>query len=108
MSRTHNELSEVLVTVKPKDAARKPTTPTTASYRIDDCLSGRELVAWTVLTPAETMTITVPASVNAIIDSTRSTPEEKVVSLEFDKGLLTQHTAEYFYRIRNLRFAQVT
>jgi len=108
MSRTHNELSEVLVTVKPCDASGNSATPTTASYRIDDCLTGNELVAWTVLTPAATMTITVPASVNAIINNDRSSPEEKVVTLEFDKGLSTQHYAEYFYRVRNLRFAQVT
>ncbi len=108
MSRTHNELSEVLVTVKPCDASGNSVTPTTASYRIDDCLTGRELVAWTVLTPAATMTITVPGSVNAIINSDRSTPESKVVTLEFDKDLATQHYADYFYRVKDLSFAQVS
>ena len=107
MSRTHNELSEVTVTVKPCNPAGVNTAPTTASYRIEDCLTGRELVAWTVLTPAATMTITVPGSVNAIINQDLSRPEEKKVHLEFDKGLSTAHYAKYFYRVRNLGLAGV-
>lgn len=108
MSKTHNELSEVTVTVKPCNAAGVATAPTTASYRIDDCLTRNELVAWTTMTPSTEMTITVPGTVNAIINNDRTTPEKKVVTVEFDKGLSTQHYAEYFYRVKNLGFAQVT
>ncbi len=61
MSRTHNELSAVTITVQPLDGSGVPTTPTTASYRIDDCRSQRQLVPWTVLAPSSDITIIVPA-----------------------------------------------
>ncbi len=108
MSRTHNELSPVTVTVTPKDSNGDATTPTTARYRVDDCRSGKELVDWTALTPSTSMTIVIPGSVNAIINNDRSTPEIKTVTLQFDKDLTTESFSEYTYRVKNLSFAQVT
>ena len=107
MSRTHNELSVVEVTVKPLDNAGNATTPTTVRYRIDDCLTKNELVAWTSLTPSTEMTIAIPASVNAIINSNRATPEVKVITVEIDKDLTTQHFEEYTYKVKDLNFAQI-
>lgn len=107
MSRTHNELSQVIVTVQPLDSAGAPTIPTTARYRVDDCRTNKQLVNWTSLTPSLSMQITIPGSVNAIIDSDRSTPEVKTVTVELDKDLTTQHFAAYNYRVKDLNFAQV-
>ena len=107
MSKTHNELSQVIVTVCPKDADDNPVVPTTASYRVDDCRTNNELVAWTALTPATSITITIPGSVNAIINNDRSSPERKVVRVEFDKGLATMNYQKYFYRVKNLGIGQV-
>lgn len=107
MSRTYNELSQVIVTASPKDSNGDPTTPTTARYRIDDCRSGTEMVDWTSLTVSTSMTITIPGSVNEIINSDRRTPEVKTVTVELDKDLTTQLFAEYTYRIQDLNFAQV-
>jgi len=109
VSRTHNELVEVTVTAKPEDTTGKPFTPTTARYRVDDCETGNELVDWTaIVTPSTSMQITVPATANAIINTTRTTPEPKVVTLNTDKDLSSQHYEQYFYGIKNLQFAQLT
>ena len=107
MSRTHNELSQVIVTVEPKDVDGKAVIPTTAEYRIDDCRSGKQLVDWTALTPAAVMTINIPGSVNAIIDSTRNTPEIKTVTVRIDNGLTGQNFSQYTYGVQDLGFAQV-
>ena len=107
MSRTHNELSQVIVTVRPLDSNGDATTPTTARYRVDDCRTRKELVDWTSLTPSTQMTIVIPGSANAIINSDRRTPEVKTVTVELDKDLTTQLFAEYTYRIQDLNFAQV-
>lgn len=107
MSRTHNELSQVTVTVNPKDSNGDATTPTTARYRVDDCRTSKQLVDWTSLSPSTAMTIIIPGSANAIINSDRSTPEIKTVTVELDKDLATQHFAEYTYGIKDLNFAQV-
>lgn len=107
MSKTVNELSQIIITAKPKDTANQPYTPTTARYRVDDCLTQKQLVGWTTLTPSPSMEITIPGSVNAIIGSRRN-PEPKVVTVNTDKGLATEHNEEYTYRVKDLKFAQKT
>ena len=81
----------------------KPFTPTTARYRLDDLASSTEMIAWTDLTVGETMTILVPATANAIIDSARAT-EERVVTVQTDYGTSVQTSAEKIYRVYNLYF----
>jgi len=98
----------VTVTVEPKNSSGDATTPTTARYRVDDCRTGNELVAWTTLTPSTSMIIVIPGSKNSIINSNRLTPEVKTVTVQFDKDLTTQSFSEYTYGIKDLGFAQVT
>lgn len=106
MGKIHNELSEVTVTVTPIDVVGDPYTPTTARFRLDDCLTEDELIPWTTIdSPSISMQITIPGSINAIIGS-RRTPEPKILTVNTDQGLQTQHFAEYEYRIRDLKFAQ--
>ena len=108
MSRTHNELSQVIVIAEPLDSNGVATTPTTARYRVDDCRTKKQLVDWTSLTPSTSMTIIVPGSANAIINSDRKTPEIKTVTVNLDESLATQHFAQYTYGVQDLGFAQVT
>lgn len=105
MSRTHNELSQVTVTASPLDTTGTAYTPTTARYKVTDCRSEDVIVAWTTLTPATSMQIVIPGSVNTIKDDTRTT-EDKVVTVNTDKDLTTQHYQEYQYRIKNLKFVK--
>ena len=108
MSRTINEKTGITVTVRPKDTTGTAYTPTTARYRVDDCRSGKELVAWTtIVTPSTAMPITIPGTANAILNSDRKTPETKVLTVNTDEGLSTQHYEEYKYRVKDLGFAQV-
>ena len=108
MSRAFNELSEVSVTARPLDADNNAYAPVTARYRVDDCRTGKELVDWTTISvPSTAMVITIPGSANAIIDERRRTPEKKIVTLNTDNGLSTQHFAEYTYGVKDLKFAQI-
>ncbi len=107
MSRTHNELSQVVVTVIPLNTAGVAYAPTTVRYRLDDCKTGKQLVAWTAGTPSTSIQITIPGTANAIIGSNRTTPESKVLTVNTDKDLSTQHYEEYIYRVKDLGFAQV-
>ena len=108
MSRTHNELSQVTVTARPLDTTGTPYVPTTARYRVDDCKTGQQLVAWTtIVTPSTAMQITIPGTANSIISSSRKTPESKILTINTDEGLSTQHYEEYLYRVKDLGFAQV-
>lgn len=103
--RFHNEESRVVITVEPFDLNKDPYTPTTARYRVDDCRSNNEMVDWTSLTPSTSMEITIPGTLNTIIED-RNRKETKVVTVNTDNGLSTQHNSEYEYGIRNLKFIE--
>ena len=103
--KQHNELSRVVVTAEPKDLDGSPYTPTSARYKVTDCRTETEMVPWTSLTPSSSMEITIPGSVNTI-EQDRNKRETKVVTLNTDNGLDTQHYAEYEYRILNLKFVE--
>ena len=101
--KKHNELSQVVVTVSPKDLNGDAYTPTTAKYKVNDQASRDEMVQYTSLTPATAMTITIPPSVNTIISDSNE-EEVKTVTVLLDEGLDTQHYIEYEYAVVNLRF----
>lgn len=101
--RTHNEKSQVTVTARALDVDGNTYTPTSARYKVTDCKTKTEMVAWTSLTPAAAMEIIIPGSLNTIISDSRRS-ETKTVTVNTDEGLDTQHYEEYEYRIKNLKF----
>lgn len=108
MSATHNELAGVTVTITPRDNNGDPYTPTTARFRLDDCLSGKELKDWTTIAvPSTSIQVDIAGSLNAIVNDALNAPEEKVLTFNADDGLSTQSYTQYSYKIKNLGFAQV-
>jgi len=109
MSRTHNELAGITITITPFDTSGDPYTPTSARYRLDDCLSGNQLIDWTAIAvPSTSMQVAIAGSFNAIVNNTLNAPEKKVFTVNTDDGLSTQHYEQYFYGVKNLGFAEVT
>ena len=108
MSRTHNELSAVVVTIEPLDDGGDPFTPTTLRYRLDDCATKKTLGAWTAITPSTSVQVTIPGSANAIQDNTLNKPEVKILTVNADLDLDTQSYSQYSYRVKNLNFAQLS
>ena len=104
--RTINELSQATITARPVDLNGDLVIPTNARYRLDDLDSQTELVAWTTLTAAKEMTVTIPAAKNAMIATNRKR-ERKVLTVEIDDGLDSGHHEQYIYWVKNLHFAQV-
>ncbi len=102
--RFHDEENRVVVTAEPRTIEGNPYTPTTARYRVDDCRSEEEMVDWTAITPpSSSMEIVIPGPINTIVND-RNKRESKVVTLNTDQGLATNHNSEYLYGITNLRF----
>ena len=101
--KTYNELSEVTITARAIDKDGVVFTPTNARYRVDDLDTEESMVAWTSLTPSTEMTITIPATVNAM-QNANAKLEIKVVTVETDAGLTTAHPEEYRYKLKNLAF----
>lgn len=98
-----NELSRAIITVRPLDRNSAAFTPGTARYRLDDFKSREAIIAWTSLTPAKSMTITIPAASNNI-RNTSLAREKKVLTVETDEGTSSAHVEEYFYWVKNLEF----
>lgn len=84
-----------------KDDDGEQVTPTTARYRVHDEDSETELVAWTAITPAGRVTITIPASANEIIDDA-NTREVKVLTVQADEGTDNQQSKQVRYQVMNL------
>ena len=102
-----NESSQATITARPVNKDGNLFIPITARYRLDDLDSKKELIDWTTLTPAKEMTITIPGSSNGIIATNRKR-ERKVLTVNLDAGLSTEHFEEHIYFVKNLHFAQVT
>lgn len=99
-----NELSAATFTVTPLDEAGQPRTPASARYRLDDRASQQSIIAWTVIsTPAEEMTISIPASAHAMVDVNLRN-EVKVLTVETDYSTDDAHREEHEYKVRNLQF----
>ncbi len=108
MSRTHNQLTGITITIEPLDTKGKPYVPTTVRYRLDDCLSGKELIDWTAIAiPSTSMQVDIAGSLNAIVNNALNTPEAKLFTVNTDNGLSTQHFEQYRYNVRNLGYAEV-
>ena len=98
-----NEGSEAVFTARPINTSGALFTPTNARYRLDDSSSKAALIAWTVLTPSTAMTITIPATSNAII-KTSCKREKKVLTVETDYGTSSAHNQDFSYWVKNLQF----
>jgi len=103
LTRKFNEKSQVTISVRPVNKEGVLFTPTTARYRMDDLHSRTEKVAWATLTPSTKMTITIPGSSNDIINSGNKF-EDKIVTVQLDQGLTSEHNQDYKYRVTNLEF----
>jgi hypothetical protein len=84
-----------------EDEERHRFTPTSIRYRVHDRESGDELIAWTAVTPASQVQITIPASANRILDDCNRY-EYRVVTVQSDFGTDDQLSDEDEYRVKNL------
>ena len=98
-----NELSTAVITVRPIDRNGVVFIPGAARYRLDDFKSREAIIAWTSLTPAVEMTITIPAASNTILRSGNAR-EKKILTVETDAATTSAHVEEYSYWVKNLGF----
>lgn len=98
---TVNEGSTCYVTVTFLDKDGNQTAPSSATWEAIDLKSGSVLQVETALTPAASIEITVPASVNDIYDSTK-TEEIRRITVKATYGADDKVNSQYDYRVINL------
>lgn len=76
--------------------------PTTVSYRLDCATTGRTVTDWTALTPGTSVSLTVSATENAILDD-GNRRERKVLAIKAIDSSGNQHIETYKYWVRNLQ-----
>jgi len=77
------------------------STPTTIDYRIDDITSQKVIVDWTSVTPASSVTITVPSSANEIKQNS-SAKERKQLIVQTDRLLSTKSSNSARWWVTNI------
>jgi len=78
------------------------TAPTTARYRIYNKTTGDDVLTWTDLTPAASISIPITATNTAIDGEWRRTEQHDLI-VESDTGLSTQTRDEARYTVENIR-----
>lgn len=77
------------------------TTPTTARYRIDCRTTGDAIRAWTDLTPAESIEITITPDDNKIVSYQRR-EERRQLTIETNTDLDTQTRERVYWTVENI------
>lgn len=99
--KTVKERSRFTVTVKLRNGTA-PGTPSTLWYRVDCRTTKREILAWTEVTPASSVSITVLPSWNTILD-TSNLIEQKSITFSANKGTDDEFNDSYIWEVKNLQ-----
>lgn len=101
MAQIVMEGTSAWVTVRFYDKAGNLAAPASATWQAHDLASGTELKAETALTPASTIEIAVPASVNEIVNE-RLAKETRRITIKASYGVDDKANAQFDYEVRNL------
>lgn len=96
-----NERSTAYLTVTPKDKAGAAQAPTTMTYRIDDVLTGTEILADTSVAPGSVVEIPLTPEQNRMLSAVNSV-ERRRVTVTAAYGISDQVCSEYVYEVVNL------
>ena len=98
-----NEKSSARLTVIPKDFADAPAAPVSATYRIDEPVTGTQIRADTALTPSTAMVIELKPSDNTLL-AAGAAEERRVVTVKTTYGADDALNAQQEYVVKNLKF----
>jgi hypothetical protein len=99
-----NEKSTYVVKCSFKDENGLEVIPDSLVYRLDDEATGEELVEDTTAVPTDVFyNVTIPSSANAILNDDRKF-EIKVLTAQFTFQTTKVGTAEYRYKLLNLKY----
>lgn len=96
-----NENSAATVDLEFYDDSRALAAPSSIRYKVEDLETQQSLIPWTSVPAASTVTFTIPATAQAIINNQRSL-EKKALVVETTAANGSIHTEEEIYEVRNL------
>lgn len=96
-----NERSRVLASVYFYNTSLVGNVPATMHYNLRCRTTGAVLKDWTAITPATSVQIAIPASLN-VIQNDANSEEVKVLTVSANKDLDNEVTQERAYVLKNL------
>lgn len=103
MANVVMEKSSAYLSVSFRDKAGAESNPASASWKAHDKASGRELQAETALPSGATVEITLPPSINTLVDTSKSF-EIRVITVEALFGANDGVNQQFEYTVTNLAF----
>ena len=103
MEKIVNENSTAYLTLTFKDKNGNLATPQTIIYNIHCLTNGQEIKGDTNVTPASSVEITITPNENRIIDPNNKY-ERRLVTVTATYNANDEVTAEYEYKVLNLRY----
>ena len=95
-----NERSTAYLTVTPKDKAGTAQVPTALTYRIDDVLTGTEILDDASVAPGSSVELTLTPEQNRMLGTGQA--ERRRVTVTATYGVADQVCAEYIYEVVGL------
>ena len=91
------ERNSISVTAYFRNSSDAATAPTTVHYRIDDITTNTEILTWTAVSAAASVSITVKSAENKIVQQSNKR-ERRQITVSADKGTTTEtrDTAEWY------------
>jgi hypothetical protein len=99
--KTVKEKSRFTVTVKLRNGTT-PTAPDTLAYRVDCRTTKRQILDWTPVTPASSVSVTALPSWNTILD-TSNLMEQKSITFSANRGTDDELNDVYTWEVKNLQ-----
>lgn len=96
-----NEKSTAYLSVTFRNKTGAAQAPSTASYRIDDVATGREVRDDTEITPADTVELTLSVADNTLLNAIAAV-EQRRVTVTGTYGAGDAVRSEYIYEVTNL------
>jgi hypothetical protein len=97
---TIEELDQLPIRITLRDADGALVVPVTARYRVDCKSTSTELVPWTAISADSVVQITIPATVNYIVNNANDV-ETKQVTAQVNYGTGQQVNKRYVYDVVN-------
>jgi len=98
-----NENSTTVFRITPTKLDGTEEVPSTATFRVDDKITGTSIIDTTSLSLASPLIITISATDNSMVNSLK-VHEIKVVTVIMTFSDNTKRTLDLEYTLRNLRF----
>ena len=95
------ERNSISVTAYFRDSSNAASAPTTIHYRVDDITTATNITAWTSVSAASSVSITIKSAENRIVNQADAR-ERRQITVAADKGTTTETRDTAEWKVENI------